>query len=90
MMHQSGRPQWRTIAVATPSPGGGLPVFARWRRIFLTSSGSVIIARILMGEPQRPQTIGSTSYTFAIRRAHATLRSAEQTERSGSWFSCVS
>ena len=54
MMHQSGRPQWRTIAVATPSPGGGLPVFARWRRIFLTStsaghSGSVIMAKTLMG-----------------------------------------
>ena len=29
-------------------------------RIFLTSSGSVIMARILMGEPQRLQTIGST------------------------------
>lgn len=42
-----------------------------------------------MGEPQRPQTIGSTSYTLAIRRAHAALRSAEQTESSGSWFSCL-
>ena len=46
-----------------------------------------------MGEPQRPQTIGSTLYTLAMRRAypgghrHAALRSTEQTERSGSWFS---
>ncbi|HEC60979.1 MAG TPA: TGS domain-containing protein [bacterium] len=29
------------------------------------------MARILMGELQRAQTIGSTSYTLAIRSAHA-------------------
>jgi hypothetical protein len=33
------------------SPGGGRPTFTRCRRIFLTSSGSVITARIRIGEP---------------------------------------
>jgi integrase len=33
------------------SPGGGRPTFTKCRRIFLTSCGSVITARIRIGEP---------------------------------------
>jgi hypothetical protein len=43
----------------------------RWRRIFLTSAGSMITARIRIFEEQRGQTIGSISLTFAISLAHA-------------------
>ena len=84
-------------------PGGGLPIFTRDRRIFFTSSGSVITASIFMGEPHLTHSSGFTSYTLAINRAyppagtktpgghrHAALLSDEQTEQSGLYSSCVS
>jgi hypothetical protein len=43
------------------NPGGERPILTRWRRIFRTSSGSVITARIRIGAEQLGQTNGSTS-----------------------------
>ena len=43
--------------------GRSRPTFTRCRRILPTSSGSVITARIRIGEPHRLQVNGSTSYT---------------------------
>ena len=42
-------------------PRGGRPISMRWRRIFFTSPGSVIMARMHIFEQQRGQTNGSTS-----------------------------
>lgn len=39
-------------------PGGGRPILVRWRRIFFTSVGSVITARIRIGEVHLGQTNG--------------------------------
>jgi len=41
------------------SPGGDRPIFTRCRKIFLTSAGSVIPARIRIGEPHLLQVKGA-------------------------------
>jgi len=51
------------------NPGGDRPTFTRSRRIFVTSSGSVITAITFMGEWQCRHSSGSTSYTWAISLA---------------------
>ena len=51
------------------SPGGDRPIFTRCRKIFLTSSGSVITAITFIGAWQRGHSSGSTSYTWAISLA---------------------
>ena len=43
----------------------------RWRRIVITSTGSVMTARMRMRDEQRGHTNGPISYTFAMSLAHA-------------------
>ena len=61
-------------------PGGERPILTRCRRILFTSSGSVITARIPIGEPHRGQVRGSTSYTSAMSLAHVERACLPETE----------
>jgi len=65
------------------SPGGALPILSRWRRILRTSGGSVMSAMSFISEPHRGQSIGSTSYAFAISLAQADRQAACGTVGSG-------
>jgi len=59
------------FSVEGSNPGGGRPIFTRGRRIFFTSPGSVMTARMRIFEEQRGQIKGSISWILAISLAHA-------------------
>jgi len=58
---QAGKGTDSQLSEAGSNPGGERPILTRWRRIFRTSSGTVMTARIRIGAEQRGQTNGSTS-----------------------------